>query len=72
MNLDEAIEQFEPHDNESISILVRDKNKTRALSSRNLALGYCGCCNSGPELYPWNQEVLRVVNIETMEVIYEK
>ena len=66
MKFKEAIEKY---DWETIAILVEDKKGQRIVVSKsNLEGGVCGCCHE----YEIDDDakVLRIVDMEDMEVIY--
>lgn len=53
-----------------IAVLVKNGGEAVALAYTNLEGGDCDCCKV---LYDaGDKEVLRVVNVETMEILYQK
>ncbi len=53
----------------TIVVLVKTKVGLRALSEHNFAGGTCGCCKGCSD--DDDLEVVRVVDVETMETFYE-
>jgi hypothetical protein len=67
MNLKEAFDKFDTSD--TVSILVNTKQGMRALSGVNMMGGVCGCCQEVDARD--DLEVLRVVDLATMEVFFD-
>ena len=68
MNFLEALRSF--NTDNTVCILVETKDGLRALSEHNFAGGVCSCCN-GCESDD-SLTVVKVVDLETMEVFYER
>ena len=66
MTYDEAYEKY--GDDENVSILVDTKDGIKALSYHNYIGGVCDCCLS-LKIYE-NPNVIKVVNIETMKILF--
>ena len=68
MILKDALKKFEVEG--AISILVDVDGEPTALSEANIAGGLCECCSEICDTD--NLEVIKVVNIESMQVVYER
>ncbi len=53
----------------TVCVLVKTDDGLRALSQHNFAGGCCGCCKGCDD--DDNLEVERVVDLETMEVLFQ-
>lgn len=68
MNYKEASNKF--NTDNTVCIVVETKDGLRALSEHNFAGGICGCCkycDDDDDLI-----VNKVVNMESMEILYQK
>lgn len=68
MNYEQALSKF--NTDNTVGILVKTKSGERLLSEYNFDGGCCGCCkgcDSDDHL-----EVIRVVDVSTMELFYDK
>jgi len=63
----EALAQF--NTDSTISILVKTKGGLRVLSEHNFSGGVCNCCRGCDA--DDSLEVVRVIDVETMEVFWE-
>ena len=70
MKLKEAFDKFDTDD--TVSILVRHKEKLMVLSDLNFFTGCCGCCSELGYQDADNLKVVRVVDLDGMKVLYDE
>ena len=67
MNYKEAREKF--NTDNTVCIVVETKDGLKALTENNFEGGSCSCCRGYD--YDDNLTVMRVVDMATMEILYE-
>jgi hypothetical protein len=67
MNIEDAIKKYCEFD--SIVYSIEHDDKIIALSNVNIAGGVCSCCS---KLYVEHQEVVNIIDMETMEILYSR